>query len=185
MVKNLTIKSNLLLSIVMISLLIPVFLAHSYIYNGVKWSTNSVTVDFGSASIPSTWVTPIAQGITPWNNASSPFTFSAGSSNNDITVSNLGTGSALAIATVASSGSTISYVDLVFNSSFTWSTSGESGKYDVRNVATHEFGHFLSLADLSGGSDTEKTMYFSSDTGETKKRSLHSDDINGINFIYP
>jgi hypothetical protein len=33
--------------------------------------------------------------------------------------------------------------------------------------------------------DAEKTMYGSAVLDETKKRSLHSDDIEGIRAIYP
>jgi hypothetical protein len=55
---------------------------------------------------------------------------------------------------------------------------------DIRNVATHEFGHFLCLADLYGAGDTLKTMYGVVNYCELKKRSLHSDDINGIIAIY-
>ena len=164
-------------------LMIPSFVS-AYSYAGVKWSTNGTTADFGSPSIPSSWITPIAQGMTPWNGASSPFTFSAGTSNNDITVSNFGAG-ALALTTVTSSGSTITDTDLVFNSYYSWSTSGAPGLYDVQNVATHEFGHFLMLNDLYGGGDTEKTMYGYVGTGETKKRTLVADDLSGINAVDP
>lgn len=160
-------------------------LASAYSYAGVKWSTNGTTVDFGSPSIPSSWITPIAQGMTPWNNATSPFSFSAGTSNNDITVSNLGAGGPLALTTVTYVGSTITDTDLAFNNYYSWSTSGAVGYYDVQNVATHEFGHFLMLNDLYGGGDTEKTMYGYIGTGETKKRSLDADDLNGINAVYP
>jgi len=55
----------------------------------------------------------------------------------------------------------------------------------VRNVATHEFGHWLKLLDLDGIFDTQKTMYYQTNLGETKKRSLESDDISGIKAIYP
>jgi hypothetical protein len=166
-------------------LIIPMF-TYAYIYKGFKNPSNSVTVDFGSSSIPGAWVSQLALGTTAWNNVTpSPFAFSAGSSGNDITVANSGTGAALAVTTTTYTGSTISDNDLVFNSSFVWSTSGEAGKYDVRNVATHEFGHFLSLADLTGSSNSAKTMYFQAATGETLKRSLEPDDKNGINFIYP
>ncbi|WP_048138926.1 matrixin family metalloprotease [Methanosarcina horonobensis] len=71
---------------------------------------------------------------------------------------------------------------LRFNSDYSWSTSGESGKYDVQNIDTHEFGHWLSLGDTS---NTEATMYKYANLGETKKRSLTSDDIAGIRSIYP
>jgi hypothetical protein len=170
-------------SAVLFVLIIPTFVS-AYSYAGVKWPSNGTTVDFGSPSIPGSWITPIAQGVAPWNGATSPFTFSAGTSNNDITVSNFGAG-ALALTTVTSSGSTITDSDLVFNSYYSWSTSGAPGLYDVQNVATHEFGHFLMLNDLYGGGDTEKTMYGYVGTGETKKRTLDTDDLNGINAVYP
>ena len=45
-------------------------------------------------------------------------------------------------------------------------------------------GHSLSLADLYGAADSEKTMYGYSATGETKQRTLDQDDINGIIYLY-
>lgn len=169
--------------VLLLVLVIPVF-ASAYLYAGIKWPTNGTTVDFGSPSIPSSWITPLAQGMIPWNGATSPFAFSAGTSNNDITVSNFGAG-AIALTTVTYSGSTITDSDLAFNSYYAWSTSGAADAYDVQNVATHEFGHFLMLNDLYGAGDTEKTMYGYVIAGETKKRSLDTDDLNGINAIYP
>ncbi len=75
--------------------------------------------------------------------------------------------------------------DIVFEDDFTWSSTGEAGEYDVQNIATHELGHTLVLGDLYGAGDTEKTMYGYGSLGETKKRSLHQDDIDGIRYIYP
>ncbi len=76
--------------------------------------------------------------------------------------------------------------DIEFQNQFTWSSTGEGGKRDVQNIAAHEFGHTLSLGDLYDDSqDTEKTMWWLSSAGETKKRSLHQDDIDGIRYIYP
>lgn len=159
--------------------------SQAYSYPGYKWPTNAVTVDFGSPTIPSTWITPISKGLTPWNATASPFTFSAGTSTKDITVSNMGAGAPLAVTTTVHTATTISDSDLNFNSYHSWSTTGAAGKYDVQNVSTHEFGHFLLLGDLYTASDSEKTMYYNAATGETKKRTLHSDDTNGINAIYP
>lgn len=83
-----------------------------------------------------------------------------------------------------SGGTDIVEADIVFNDLvYTWSSSGESGKMDVQNSATHEFGHWLCLGDLYDPGDSEKTMYAYSSLGETKKRSLHSDDIAGIQAI--
>ena len=74
--------------------------------------------------------------------------------------------------------------DIIFNTDYTWSTTGEAGKYDIQNVATHELGHTLLLTDLYGEADKEKTMYGDADKGETKKRLLHPDDILGILYLY-
>jgi hypothetical protein len=75
--------------------------------------------------------------------------------------------------------------DIQFNTSYIWRTDGSSGAYDVQNIGTHEFGHSLSLADLYNAADSEKTMYGYGSAGETKKRSLHQDDIDGITYLYP
>jgi len=76
--------------------------------------------------------------------------------------------------------------DILFNGyDYTWSDSGQAGKFDVANIATHELGHTLMLLDLYGGADAQKTMYGYASPGETKKRSLHSDDIAGIRYLFP
>lgn len=84
-----------------------------------------------------------------------------------------------------SSGGYVKEADTVFNMKFGWGCCGESNLFDVKNTMTHEFGHWLVLGDLySWFWDRNKTMYASASAGETKKRSLESDDINGIRAIY-
>lgn len=156
----------------------------AYSYSGNKWSGNSVAVDATDASWPSGWISPLASAMSAWNGASSPFAFSSGSSGHKFTSSNMGAG-ALALTTDTYSGTTIVDADTNFNTYYSWSTSGGAGAYDVQSVATHELGHWLRLLDLTGGGDTEKTMYYNIATGETKKRTLETDDLNGINAIYP
>lgn len=60
--------------------------------------------------------------------------------------------------------------DFRLRSAYSW-TNGTcpSGYYVVENLATHEDGHVAGLADITGSSHTELTMYASSDTCETKK----------------
>jgi len=83
------------------------------------------------------------------------------------------------------SGSNMTESDIVFNDTLGWwNGSGGCTGYDIQNVATHELGHTLCLVDLYGGGDSQKTMYGFVGTCETFKRSLHSDDIAGIQTIY-
>jgi hypothetical protein len=76
--------------------------------------------------------------------------------------------------------------DIAYNGEhFHWSAAGEAERMDVQNIATHEIGHSLSLDDLYGAEDAEKTMFGYADLGETKKRTLEQDDIDGISYLYP
>lgn len=54
---------------------------------------------------------------------------------------------------------------------------------DLQNIATHEFGHAVGLADLYN-TCTEETMYGYSGYGETIKRTLNKGDISGLKAIY-
>jgi hypothetical protein len=75
--------------------------------------------------------------------------------------------------------------DMVFDQvDFGWSASGEAGKMDFENIATHELGHAAGLGDLYNFTCSEQTMYGYATEGETKKRDLNSGDIAGINSLY-
>lgn len=74
--------------------------------------------------------------------------------------------------------------DMEINDLYFWSTTGASGTYDIRNVAVHEFGHFITLNDLYGEGDSEETMYYQADPGETKKRDLFWGDAAGVRWVY-
>lgn len=67
---------------------------------------------------------------------------------------------------------------------FDWSSSGQAGKMDFENIATHELGHSVGLADLYNSACSEETMYGYAAYGETKKRDLNSGDIAGVNALY-
>lgn len=65
-----------------------------------------------------------------------------------------------------------------------WSTSPETattGDYDLQNALAHEFGHALGL---EHSEITDATMAPSAVDGETIKRDLHSDDIDGMKHLY-
>ena len=67
---------------------------------------------------------------------------------------------------------------------FDWSSSGEAGKMDFENIATHELGHSVGLDDLYNSECSEQTMYGYASYGETKKRTLEAGDITGVKKLY-
>lgn len=75
--------------------------------------------------------------------------------------------------------------DIHFNTTHAFRTESAPDAYDLQNVATHELGHTLSLSDLYGPADVWKTMYGYVSFGETQKRTLDPDDIEGISHLYP
>lgn len=74
--------------------------------------------------------------------------------------------------------------DMVFDTDYVWSISGEPGKMDLQNIATHELGHGAGLSDLYQDAAYRETMYGYSSLGETSKRDLYTGDIQGITKLY-
>ncbi|MEK6868829.1 MAG: matrixin family metalloprotease, partial [Nanoarchaeota archaeon] len=62
-------------------------------------------------------------------------------------------------------------------------STGEAGKMDFENIATHELGHSVGMGHPDS-TCTEETMYAYADYGETKKRDLNTGDTAGINSLY-
>ncbi|MEM3872189.1 MAG: hypothetical protein QXE05_06485 [Nitrososphaeria archaeon] len=81
-------------------------------------------------------------------------------------------------------GRQIVETDTLLNTYYEWSLSGESGKMDVQNIMTHEFGHWCGLADLYKDKDYWLTMYGYASYGETYKRTLGLGDILGLQKVY-
>ena len=76
--------------------------------------------------------------------------------------------------------------DILFNTDFTWGDATISGTsvMDLQNIACHEIGHGLGLADLYDSGDSLETMYGYASNGETIKRTLYTGDIAGIQALY-
>lgn len=75
--------------------------------------------------------------------------------------------------------------DILFDTDFHWGDSMvDSSVMDLQNIATHELGHGVGLADLYDTVCVEETMYGYSNYGDIKKRDLNTGDITGIQALY-
>ena len=80
--------------------------------------------------------------------------------------------------------------DVVFNSRLRWFVAPKEGdgcydsiaKFELGNIATHEFGHVYGLGHARRG--RFETMHSYSYTGETLKRSPGKGDVAGIKAVY-
>lgn len=93
--------------------------------------------------------------------------------------------SAFAITSVTfdPSNGVISDADIELNGEHhRFSIGDENVRVDVRNTLTHEVGHFIGF-DHTPIHDA--TMFGMAPEGETQKRTLHADDIEGLAQVYP
>lgn len=174
----------------LISLIFTPGSADSYSYGGHKWTSGHTDYWLDIAGWdPALIINP----AFAWTNvAPSPFYFTfrghtiayIGDGKNDITRYVINS-SNIAETYPRWNGVSLQEDDTVFNMNYGWGCCGEPNLFDVRNTMTHEFGHWLQLNDLTGWLNRNNTMYYQSTLGKTKKRSFASDDINGINYIYP
>ncbi len=169
----------------------------SFGYGGIDWGDSNPVVSYrinennpdstgeGAAvqAAAQEWNTTGASAFTLQYAGTTSATSSSRNGVNEIFWGNAS--GAIALSTCWYSGPTILECDIVFESSLNW---GVGVNYDVQNIATHELGHWMNLRDLygdaGGGNDADKTMYGFGSSGETKKRTLHADDIAGIRWIY-
>lgn len=80
-------------------------------------------------------------------------------------------------------GGSIIDADVLFNGrDYGFTTSGQSGRFDIQDVATHELGHLLGL-DHSGV--VGASMYPYVDPRVILHRSLSLDDAHGLRAMYP
>lgn len=180
----------------------------AYSNSGYKWSGPAANYYINN-TFAASFKTAMQSADATWDNAGSKFRFNYKGttvrnpnvwainydSYNDIGFFAHGNIGVVAIAgttsNASSPGKIISETDTTINTSVNYTTVGAANSYDVRNVMTHEFGHWLKLSDLSSGWSPswcgwggESTMCGVIYYNETNKRSLESDDKNGIKAIY-
>lgn len=152
-------------------------------YSGFAVTTNTA-IHNACLEINNAGVGPLIYRTTYTHNTTQ---YPLGNLLNEITKGNRGTGANVYIAQTYTKRNILlkAYeADIDINVDKPISAGYNSGTYDIQNFMTHEFLHVVGLNDLSGSADIDKTAYYSIMLGETFKRSLHQDDIDGILHIY-
>lgn len=91
---------------------------------------------------------------------------------------------AITVSYVSSSGEILE-ADMIINTNVEYHADDDhdcSKKYDLRNVVTHESGHFFGLGEDIV--DPDGTMYFKTSRCETKKRTLTQPDVVTVASLY-
>lgn len=106
---------------------------------------------------------------------------------NAIAFGNYPTAGVIAVTTVWYNPVTKAIVefDVMFDTDWSWGDATvDATKMDLQNIATHELGHGVGLADVYEDACSAVTMYGYSDYGETQKRTLETPDITGLQKLY-
>jgi hypothetical protein len=207
-------KTSYLKVIFLIMLYVLVFsfgtaVAWAYLLSGYKWGGTSAGYYVNNAFAAS-FLTAMQTSDASWDAAGSKFRFNyvgrttrnpdafvmpfVSDGYSDIGYANKGDNGYMAATngkTTVVGGYVISERDTTFNTYYNFTTVGAPNSYDVQNTMTHEFGHWLKLLDIfiTGSpsyceSSGESTMCGYTSFNETRKRSLETDDKNGIKAIY-
>lgn len=144
------------------------------------------------------WEYAIRAGANEWNNSSGAnfyFDFYFTVSNNYSTTSDgysvfgwqYSTGGELGGTFYFENLGGIYEVDSYINQSsgFDWSLNPSSTELDVQSLTTHEFGHWLYLADEPDNSCIQNTMHLGQARGDISYRTIEQDDKFGIQSLYP
>jgi hypothetical protein len=98
---------------------------------------------------------------------------------------------AYAVIWYVSSTGEIVDADIVLNSYYKWgiadgneAATDLTNKFDIRNIVTHESGHWSGLDDIYDSAYSAMTMYGYTSYGEEIKRSLEPGDIAGVQEVY-
>jgi hypothetical protein len=74
--------------------------------------------------------------------------------------------------------------DLTFNEQNRFTLNGDANSYSIKNILTHELGHWIGLGDIYDTKCSDATMYGYASKGETKKISLSKIDSDAIRELY-
>jgi len=170
---------------------------------GVTYKINYQTIPKGLTN--DQVYSAISKSFATWNNADTKEIFNYGGATNVKTARLDGT-NAILFKNYYTSAIAVTYIwyrqdtgelveaDTIFNKNYRFSYTPYDGTndcggvyntFDLQNIATHEFGHWIGLDDLYDTTDKDLTMYGYGEKAELKKSSLGLGDISGANTVLP
>lgn len=158
---------------------------------GTVGSANLATI---AANAFSVWESPVGPAVSVTRGADTSVSRAVLDGQNIITWGRT-SGSALGVSYIWYQSGVAMEVDTIFNKKFTWywsnpatwpsgETCAYSGVYDAQDILTHELGHTFGLDDMYTAIYAANTMYGYGSKGETKKNTLTSGDIAGVELLY-
>ncbi len=150
-------------------------LAESFITSAVSTSAETWDAATGKELINNTYTVDYTE------------TYGAQDYKNAITFGNYPTTGVIAVTTIWYNPATKAIVefDVMFDTDWTWGDATVNPAImDLQNIATHELGHGVGLADIYDAACSAVTMYGYSNYGETQKRTLATPDIIGLQTLY-
>jgi len=177
---------------------------------GVKWKSFPISYvvhpdleakDAGAIHASAeTWDAATSRELfnTPTFNATANWDSNAPDLKNELSLGNYPEDGVIAVTIVwagipiGGKGLQIIEYDILFDTDYNWGDAGPTSEtslgntsvMDLENIATHEKGHGVGEDDIYDGSCTEVTMFGLSENGETKKRTLATPDISGLQKMY-
>ncbi|MBN1585561.1 matrixin family metalloprotease [Candidatus Uhrbacteria bacterium] len=183
-----------------LSLFFLVSNVYAYVASGYTRPSGNVSFYLHGALVNVGWQGAIDNARSEWNGAGSSFTFSqSGTATrspslvqssttdgyNDIGALSLDL-SYVGFTSSVASGTSIIETDTAYNLEKSFDVNPNIYQYDVESVAVHELGHWLHLDETQSWRcfASPPSMCGSVSMGSTYMRSIESDDINGIQYIY-
>jgi len=160
----------------------------SYVINPTNpqgLAQNSITSAVNDSA--KTWDAATSKNLMGTSKIDDTATYGVQNYENAITFGNYPTEGVIAVTTVWYNPLTKAIVefDVMFDTDWTWGDATvDATKMDLQNIATHELGHGVGLADVYNDPCATVTMYGYSDYGETQKRTLETPDITGLQKLY-
>jgi Matrixin len=164
----------------------------AYQTDGRVWPLARCELNVAGPGWPTAWKPTAVAAMSAWNGAGASFTFSSLPTATDhLAAYDLGRWNgwlAMTYTQPTSAGASLTSGQILVNLYYEWNPShptvaptSPKGAYDLESVLIHEFGHLLHLADEITARDVMQPTI----NPGVIRRTLGTDDIAGIQYLYP